>query len=82
MVDERGRAALALRYTRDLTDAVRFEPCPPGTLMFGRNGRLRRVTGFPGGFSFARRGCYEIEVRVERGRTFRRTISLGGGGCR
>ena len=75
------RAALALRYTRDLTHAVRFEPCPPGTLMFGRNGRLIRVTGFPGGLSFTRRGCYELEVKVERGRTFRRTISLGAGVC-
>jgi len=49
--------------------------------MFGGNGRLRRVTAFPGGFSFARRGCYELEVRVDRGRTYRRTISLGGGRC-
>jgi hypothetical protein len=76
------RDGLRLEYARGpLTSAVRFEPCPPGTMMFGGNGRLRRVTAFPGGFSFARRGCYELEVRVERGRTYRRTISLGAGRC-
>ena len=77
------RPALALDYARtnELTPAIRFEPCPPGTLMFGGNGRLRRVTVFPGGFSFARRGCYVLEVRVERGRVFSGTISLGAGRC-
>jgi hypothetical protein len=73
---------LRLEYTRPpLPSSVRFEPCPPGTRMFGGNGRLRRVTMFPGGFSFLRPGCYPVEVQVERGRTYRRTISLGAGTC-
>jgi hypothetical protein len=80
-VAEESRPALALRYTRDLTPAVRLVPCPPGTVMFGGNGRLRRVTMFPGGVSFTRRGCYELEVRAERGQTYRGTISLGAGRC-
>jgi hypothetical protein len=73
------RPALSLDYARTNrhTDAIRFEPCPPGTRMFGGNGRLRRVTVFPGGLSFSRRGCYELEVRVDRGRSYRRTIALG-----
>jgi hypothetical protein len=81
-VAEPHRRALRLDFARGpLTSSVRFHPCPPGTLMFGGNGRLRRVTLFPGGFSFTRRGCYELEVRVGRGRTYRRTISLGAGPC-
>ena len=81
-IADRHRAALRLEFARGpLTSSVRFEPCPPGTLMFGGNGRLRRVTMFPGGFAFTRRGCYELEVKVERGRTYRRTISLGAGVC-
>jgi hypothetical protein len=80
-VAEASRPALALRFTRELEPAVRFVPCPPGTRTFGGNGRLRRVTAFPGGVSFTRRGCFELEVRVERGRTYRRTISLGAGVC-
>jgi hypothetical protein len=78
------RRALFLDYARTNvhTHAIRFEPCPPGTRMFGGNGRLRRVTVFPGGLSFTRRGCFELEVRVEGGRTYRRTISLGAGSCR
>jgi hypothetical protein len=77
------RPALALDYARSNrhTEAIRFEPCPPGTPMYGSDGRLRRVTVFPGGFSFSRRGCYELEVHVDRGRTYRRTISLGAGAC-
>ena len=82
-VSPTSRAALALDYAPSNlhTFAIRFEPCPPGTPMYGSDGRLRRVTVFPGGFSFLRRGCYELEVRVERGRTYRRTISLGAGEC-
>jgi hypothetical protein len=82
-VSPSSRAALALDYARSNlhTFSIRFEPCPPGTPMFGGVGRLRRVTVFPGGFSFLRRGCYELEVRVERGRAYRRTISLGAGAC-
>jgi hypothetical protein len=77
------RAALALDYAQSHlhTSAIRFEACPPGTRMYGSDGRLRRVTVFPGGFSFLRRGCYELEVRVERGRTYRAPISLGAGEC-
>ena len=64
---ETSRAALALDYAPSNlhTFAIRFEPCPPGTPMYGSDGRLRRVTVFPGGFSFLRRGCYDLEVRVE-----------------
>jgi hypothetical protein len=82
-VSPASRAALALDYARSNqhTVAIRFAPCPPGTRMYGSDGRLRRVTVFPGGFSFLRRGCFELEVRVERGRTYRRTISLGAGEC-
>lgn len=78
------RAALWLDWARDgvQTHSIRFEPCPPGTRMFGGNGSLRRVTVFPGGLSFARRGCYRLEVRVDRGRTYGATISLGAGACR
>jgi hypothetical protein len=49
--------------------------------MYRSGGRLRRVTGFPGGFVVARPGCYDLEARVERGRTFRRTVSFGAGSC-
>jgi hypothetical protein len=77
------RARLALAYARSnlLTDSIRFEPCPPGTRMFGGNGRLRRVTVFPGGFSFTTRGCYALEVTAGS-RVYRRTVSLGAGRCR
>ncbi len=78
-VSPSSRPSLALDYARtnELTPTIRFEPCAPGTVMFGGNGRLKRVTVFPGGFSFAKRGCYALDVRVDRGRTYRRTISLG-----
>ena len=77
------QAALALQYARPnlLTTSIRFEPCRPGTPMFGGVGKLQRVTTFPGGLSFTRRGCYALEVHVESGRTYRRTISLGAGRC-
>ena len=76
------RSGLALLYAHRnlLTSSIRFEPCPPGTRMFG-GGRLKRVTGFPGGLSFTRLGCYDLEVRIDGGRTFRRTVSLGAGRC-
>ena len=61
------RGEVALEYTRPLDakpTSVRFVGCPPGTPMW--NGlRHRRVTGFSGGFTFARHGCYRVEVRVE-----------------
>ena len=82
-VSPSSRPALRLDYARSNlhTYAIRFEPCPPGTRMYGSDGRLRRVTVFPGGFSFSRPGCYELVVRVDRGRTYRRTVSLGAGFC-
>ena len=71
------RVALAYSRGNALTSAVRFEPCPPGTLRYG-GGRLRRVTMFNGGFSLVRPGCYPVEVRVE-GRTapYRGRVPLG-----
>jgi hypothetical protein len=63
-----------------LTAAVRFGTCPPGLPM--HNGlSYKRVTGYSGAFVFTERGCYPLEVRVEHGRTYRRTVSLGGGTC-
>jgi hypothetical protein len=63
-----------------LTAAIRFGTCPPGLPM--HNGlSYKRVTGYSGAFVFTERGCYPLEVRVEHGRTYRRTISLGGGTC-
>ena len=74
------RTVVALEYTRTPAPAVRFEGCPPGMRMF--NGlRYRRVTGFSGGFALTKRGCYGIEVQAVGRRTYRRTVSLGGGGC-
>ena len=58
------RVALAYARGNTLTSAIRFEPCPPGTIRYG-GGRLRRVTMFNGGFSVVRPGCYPVEVRVE-----------------
>ena len=81
-VPEKYRSLLWLEYSPrgERTSAVRFSACPPGTRMFN-GGTYGRVTGFSGAFVFARLGCYPIEVRVERGRTYRRTISLGAGRC-
>jgi hypothetical protein len=74
------RAQVALEYTREPSPIVRFEQCPPGMRMF--NGlRYLRVTGFSGGFALHRRGCYTLEVQAEGRRAYRRTVSLGGGGC-
>jgi hypothetical protein len=57
--------------------SVRFVGCKPGTPMWSGL-RYRRVTGFNGGFSFARRGCYRVEVRVEgRAAPHRGRIPLG-----
>jgi hypothetical protein len=74
--------ALQLEYARNgtLSSAVRFEPCAPGTPMFRGVGTLRRVTVFPGGFSLARPGCYEVVVQ-SGARTYRRTLSFGAGRC-
>jgi hypothetical protein len=74
------RAQVSLEYTRDPSPVVRFVQCPPGMRMF--NGlRYRRVTGFSGGLSLRRRGCYTLEVQAEGRRAYRRTVSLGGGSC-
>jgi len=63
-----------------LTAAVRFGTCPPGLPM--HNGlSYKRVTGYSGAFVFTERGCYPLEVHVEHGRTYRATVSLGGGRC-
>jgi hypothetical protein len=63
-----------------LTAAVRFATCPPGLPM--HNGlSYKRVTGYSGAFVFTERGCYPLEVHVEHGRTYRATVSLGGGKC-
>ena len=74
------RDLVALEYTREPGPAVRFVQCPPGMRM--HNGlRYLRVTGFSGGFSLRRRGCYTLEVQAEGRRAYRRTVSLGGGAC-
>ncbi len=62
------------------TSMVRFQPCPPGTVTYAGT-KLRRVTGFPGGFSFAKRGCYPLTVQVAGGRTYRGTVKLGVARC-
>jgi hypothetical protein len=44
--------------------AVRFEPCPPGTLSFFRHDELLGPeTGWAGGFVVARPGCATLFVR-------------------
>jgi len=74
------RARLSLEYTREPSPVVRFVGCPPGMRM--HNGlRYLRVTGFSGGFSLRKRGCYTLEVQAEGRRAHRRTVSLGGGTC-
>jgi hypothetical protein len=62
------------------TAMVKFQPCPPGTITYAGT-KLRRVTGFPGGFSFAKRGCYPLTVQVASGRTYRGTVKLGVARC-
>ena len=81
-VPEAYRSLLWLEYAPNgaPTSTVRFSPCPPGKLMFNGE-RYGRVTGFSGALVFSRLGCYPLEVRVDRGRTFRGTISLGAGRC-
>ena len=78
-VPERYRDRLFLHYTREEagTSVVRLVPCAPGTKAFSYEGRVGRVTGFNGGFSLTRRGCYPLDVRVEGGRSYRLRLSLG-----
>jgi hypothetical protein len=56
---------------------VRIVPCPPGTRAFSYDGRVGPVTGFSGGFSMTRPGCYPLDVRVEGGRAYRVRVAFG-----
>jgi len=78
-VPERYRDHLFLHYTRGEagTSEVRIVPCPPGTRAFSYDGRVGPVTGFSGGFSMTRPGCYPLDVRVEGGRAYRVRIAFG-----
>jgi hypothetical protein len=78
-VPERYRERLFLHYTRGEagTSEVRIVPCPPGTRAFSYDGRVGPVTGFSGGFSMTRPGCYPLDVRVEGGRAYRVRIAFG-----
>jgi hypothetical protein len=61
---------------------TRLEPCPPDTPGFRPGVTVGRVTGFTGGFVFARRGCYPLEVWIDgRAEPFRRRIPLGAVRC-
>ncbi len=78
-VPERYRDRLFLHYTRGEagTSTVRLVPCAPATRAFSYDGRVGRVTGFSGGFSLTRPGCYPLDVRVEGGRSYRARLGLG-----
>ena len=78
-VPERFRDRLFLHYTRGEagTSEVRIVPCPPETRAFSYDGRVGPVTGFSGGFSMTRPGCYPVDVRVEGGRAYRVRIAFG-----
>lgn len=78
-VPERFRSRLALRYAPAGAESseVRFRPCAPGTKAFSYQGRVGRVTGFPGGFVLTRPGCYPLDVRVDGGRTRRVRVPFG-----
>ena len=83
-VPERYRQRLFLNYTRGTerlgvggTSEARLEPCAPATKAFSYDGPVGRVTGFSGGFSVARPGCYPLDIRVEGGRTYRARLPLG-----
>jgi hypothetical protein len=64
---ERGR--LHLRYTGNARTAT-FRPCrrPDGQWSY-----------YPGGFVYSQRGCYALDIHIERRRAIRRYISLGVG---
>ncbi len=78
-VPERYRDRFFLHYTRGEagTSVVRIVPCPPGTRAFSYDGTVGAVTGFSGGFSMTRPGCYPLDVLVEGGRTQRVRIAFG-----
>jgi hypothetical protein len=70
-VAARHRRWLALNYVsgRHATDvssadpAVRFEPCPPGTLRFSDGRPLGAETSWAGAFAVARAGCATLWIR-------------------
>jgi len=78
-VPERYRDRIFLHYTRSEagTSSVRLVPCAPATRAFSYDGPVGRVTGFSGGFSVTRQGCYPLDVRVEGGRSYRTRLALG-----
>ena len=78
-VPERYRDRLFLHYTRTDTgtSVVRLVPCAPATRAFSYDGVVGRVTGFSGGFSVTRAGCYPLDVVVEGGRSYRARVPLG-----
>jgi hypothetical protein len=83
-VPERYRRRLFLNYTRGTerlglggTSQARLIPCAPATRAFSYDGRVGRVTGFSGGFTVTRPGCYPLDVRVEGGHTYRARLALG-----
>jgi hypothetical protein len=78
-VPERYRDRLFLHYTRtdEGTSVVRLVPCAPAARAFSYDGPVGRVTGFNGGFSVTRAGCYPLEVVVEGGRAYRARLPLG-----
>lgn len=73
----RGRLGLLHARTREPVASVRLVPCPPATRAFSYDGRVGSVTGFNGGFSLTRTGCYPLDVRVEDGRAYRVRIAFG-----
>jgi hypothetical protein len=48
-----------------------------GLLVRAGRPRVGRVTGFSGGFSVTRAGCYPLDVAVVGGRRYRVRLSLG-----
>jgi hypothetical protein len=78
-VPERYRDRFFLHYTRgeEGTSSARIVPCAPGTRAFSYDGRVGPVTGFSGGFSMLRPGCYPLDVQVEGGRSYRVRIAFG-----
>lgn len=83
-VPARYRTRFFVNYTRGTeqlgiggTSEARLVPCAPGTKAFSYDGRIGRVTGFGGGFTVTRPGCYPLDVRVEGGRSYRARMPLG-----
>lgn len=74
---------LALDYARGVprAQAVTFEPCPPDTATFTGANTVGRVTAFSGGLGVTRFGCYPLEIRVDRGRSYRGVVRLGVNRC-